>query len=200
MVLLSQYNIFWFPAFQSQNRPSKNSLFLTAILFAATFYTDYINLSAASTLAALIRGYGAILAYLILSSRRNTVLNGYLSTNPARHHSLGLLIGAALSIPAGLYGYLTTVGSASTELASTLLPLLLLSSLTLLLLDPFVDRTVGNAVSRTKHVKNGFTCVGLCAWFVALVAFGHRWRWSDVGLIWLARFCRFPEKAFSLIR
>jgi len=169
---------------------SRNTLFLTLTAIALTFASDVYALTSSSS--PLIRGYLALVAYLILSARRNVNLQAQPSSSASRLHSLGLLFGAALFIPLGLYGYFTTFPTHSAELASTLLPLLLLSALTILLLDPFVDRTASNSLARLSVVKSGFTMVSLCAWFVGLVAFGYRWSWSDLGLVWMTRYCMLP--------
>lgn len=189
---MSQYSFLWFPSLLSKGAfkaTSRNTLLLSSVLLAASFYSDFRVLPTNASPASLLRGYSALLAYLLLSTRRSVLLQTQQSVNPARHHSLGLLVGAAISIPLGLYGYLTTFATASSEITSTILPLLLLSALTILLLDPFVDKTASNQVNRVTLVKGGFACVAICAWFVGLVAFNHRWKWSDIGLIWLARFC-----------
>lgn len=198
VVLLSQYNVFWFPSLLTKGHlklTSSNTLLLTFTAIALTFGSDYYALADTANIAPIARGYAALVLYLFLSARRNMSLQAQPAASASRLHSLGLVVGAAAFLPLGLYGYFTTFPIHSTELASTLLPLLLLSALTILLLDPFVDRTASTSLARLSVVKSGFTMVSICAWFVGLVAFGHRWKWMDLGLVWVTRYCTFPVKS-----
>lgn len=59
-----------------------------------------------------------------------------------------------------------------------------------MLLDPFVDRTVSQHVSKTRHVKNGWILAAGCTSFVGVVAFGAKWHWLDMGVLLVARWCQ----------
>jgi hypothetical protein len=180
--LLSQYAAVWCPTRLNTASATRNALFLLASLFSLSFYSDYSPL----TITPIATGYGALLVHIFLSSRQSLLLQETMGDS-SRIARLGLILSAAASLPFGIYGYLTQHSALTAESASSLLPLLLFASSVLLILGPFVDRTVGKNVIKARLISSGWLCAVICAWFVGLVAFGQRWTWRDFGLIIFAR-------------
>lgn len=104
----------------------------------------------------------------------------------SRLHQFSLIVASGVSLPLALYVYLTSAESnASITMA---LPLIVFSSLMLLLIDPFVDRKLATqSFSRHLHTTIGWSCASASSWFVGLVAFGLRFNWSDVILLGAGR-------------
>lgn len=106
----------------------------------------------------------------------------------ARLQQYGLVAAAAFSLPPALYSYFTSSSADSSANITTALPLIVLASAMLLLVDPFVDQKLASQnFSKYLHITVGWTCTSAAAWFVGLVAFGLRFSWTDLFLLGLGR-------------